>query len=392
MVGGVRLDFPLDQEIKRKRFLMLSATAVFAVLLLLLYVLGSVLITVLFSALIAYVLLPLTNVIVRVMPWRESHPELSRGIAVGLIFVVAASIFAGSMALVIPPTIEQSREFIDEFPTFFNSARTTIEGWIGDYTELVPDEVRAQIEQNLAGMGSVVIDAAWQVLPRTFGLVSGTFSLIIGLATMPLLIFYLVKDSREIGSGFMTPFPHALRPYLLDIAKIADTTLGGYLRGQLILALAIGIAVTVGLVAMGVPFAFLLGVVAGLTALIPIVGPLIGAAVAILVTLATAPEKLLWVAGLYLFVQLVENTLLAPRVQANVLNLHPIVVILVIILGGHFFGIWGIVLGAPLVSMARDIVRYVTDEWDRPMNEPNLTEDGGSDVVHEDPAAEPTSD
>ena len=325
---------------------MLSAAAVFAVLLLLIYMLGSVLITVLFSALIAYVLLPLTNVIVRVMPWSESRPELSRGIAVGFIFLVAAGIFAGSLALVIPPTIEQSREFIDEFPTFFNSARATIEGWIGEYRELVPEDVRAQIEQDLAGMGSVVVDAAWQVLPRTFGLVSGTFSLVIGLATMPMLIFYLVKDSREIGSSLLTPFPKAMRPYLLDIAKIAEKTLGGYLRGQLILALAIGIAVTAGLVAMGVPFAFLLGVVAGLTALIPIVGPFIGAAVAILVTLATAPEKLIWVSLLYLGVQLVENTLLAPRIQANALNLHPIAVIFVIIVGGHFFGVWGIIFGS----------------------------------------------
>ncbi len=361
---------------------MLSAAAVFAVLLFLIYMLGSVLITVLFSALIAYVLLPLTNVIVRVMPWRESRPELSRGIAVGFIFVVAAGIFAGSLALVIPPTIEQSREFIDEFPTFFNSARATIEGWIGEYRELVPEDVRAQIEQDLAGMGSVVVDAAWQVLPRTFGLVSGTFSLVIGLATMPMLIFYLVKDSREIGSSLLTPFPKAVRPYLLDIAKIAENTLGGYLRGQLILALAIGIAVTAGLVAMGVPFAFLLGVVAGLTALIPIVGPFIGAAVAILVTLATAPEKLVWVGLLYLGVQLVENTLLAPRIQANALNLHPIAVIFVIIVGGHFFGIWGIVLGPPLVSMVKDIVRYLADGWNDPIRSKELesddeTEDGG---------------
>ena len=320
---------------------MLSAAAVFAVLLLVIYMLGSVLITVLFSALIAYALLPLTNVIVRVMPWRENRPELSRGIAIGLIFVIAAGIFVGSMALVIPPTIEQSREFIDEFPTFFNSARATIERWMGEYTELVPDEIRAQIEQNLADMGGVVVNAAWQVLPRTFGLVSGTFSLIIGLATMPMLIFYLVKDSREIESSLLTPFPKALRPYLLDIAKIAEKTLGGYLRGQLILALVIGIAVTIGLIALDVPFAFLLGVLAGTTALIPIIGAFIGAVVAILVTLATAPEKLVWVVALYLGVQLVENTLLAPRIQADALNLHPIAVIFVIIVGGHFFGVWG---------------------------------------------------
>lgn len=358
---------------------MLSAAAVFAALLLLIYALGSVLITVLFSALIAYALLPLTNVILPVMPWQESRPELSRGIAVGLIFVVAASIFAGFMALVIPPTIEQSQEFIEELPTLFNSARATIEGWIGEYRDLIPEDVRVQIEQNAADMGAIVVNATWQALPRTFSLVSGTFSLIIGLATTPMLIFYLVKDSHEIGSGLLKPFPQAVRPYLLAIAKIVERTLGGYLRGQLILALAIGIAVTVGLVALGVPYAFLLGVVAGLTALIPIVGAFIGAAVAILVVLAVAPEKLLWVGLLYLGVQLVENTLLAPRIQADALNLHPIAVIFVIILGGHFFGIWGIIFGPPLVSMIKDIVKYLAHEWDLPPSIPNGINEGASD-------------
>ena len=373
----------MNQELKRKRFLMLSAVAVFVVALLVLYVLRTTLITVLFSALIAYVLIPLTTLIVRPMPWRESRPGLSRGIAVGLIFAVSVGIFIGSMAIVIPPTIEQGEKFIEEFPTFFNAARGTIEEWIGDHRELVSDDLRAQIEEILANMGRIVVEAAWGVLPRTLGIISSTFALVIGFATMPLLIFYMAKDSRQIGSALPAPFPKAMRTYLVDLAKIADRTIGGYLRGQLILALTIGIAVTVGLLAMGVPFAFLLGVVAALTALIPIVGPFIGAAAAILVTLATAPEKLLWVAGLYLFVQLVENTFLAPRVQANVLNLHPIVVILVIILGGHFFGIWGIVFGAPLVSMGKDVVRYLADEWDRPPNILNPTdgaEENTSDI------------
>ena len=258
----------------------------------------------------------------------------------------------------------------------------TVEGWVGEYADLVPDDVRSQIEENLADLGGVVVNAAWDVLPNAFGFVSGTFALVIGLATMPMLIFYMVKDSSEIGSTMLAPFPKPLKPYLADLAKIADRTMGGYLRGQLILTSTIGILVTIGLVAMGVPFAFLLGVVAGATALIPIVGPFIGGAVALLVTLATAPEKLVWVLALYVVVQLAENTLLAPRVQASALNIHPIVVILVIIVGGHFFGIWGIIFGAPLVSMGRDVVRYVADGWNNPVRSEELdldveTEDGG---------------
>lgn len=377
-----------DREIKRKRFLMLTAAVLLVAAVVLMYLLRSILITVMFSALIAYVLLPLRNVVTRPMPWRESRPGLSRGIAVGLIFVLAIGILVGSIAVVIPPTIEQGEKLINDLPTIFNSARATIEGWVGDYTELVPAEIRAEIEANVANMGGIVFDAVWQVLPRTFGLVSGTFALIIGLATMPVLIFYMTKDSGDIGSAILTPFPRALRPYLVDVGKIVDRTIGGYLRGQFILALIVAGAATIGLLALGVPFAALLGVVAGLTALIPIVGPFIGGAVAILVTLATAPDRVLWVAILYLGVQLAENTLLAPRVQSHALNLHPVVVIIVIIVGGHFFGIWGIIFGPPLVSMGRDVVRYLTHEWDRPPNDQGHEVEGETNEVDELAASE----
>ncbi len=353
-----------DREIRRKRFLMLTAAAMLFATVVLMYLLRSVLITVVFSALIAYVLLPLRDVIARPMPWRERRPGLSRGIAVVLIFLVAMGAVIGAVAVVIPPTIEQGEKLVDDLPTIINSARVTIERWVGDYTELVPTEIRTQIETSLANMGGIVFNAVWQVLPRTFGLVSGTFALIIGLGTMPVLIFYMTRDSGKIGSSVLAPFPRALRPYLVDMGKIVNRTAGGYLRGQFILALIVGGAATVGLLALGVPFAALLGVVAGATALIPIVGPFIGGAVAILVTLATAPDKLLWVAILYLGVQLAENTLIAPRVQSAALNLHPVAVIIVIIVGGQFFGIWGVIFGPPLVSMFRDVVRYVADEWD----------------------------
>ena len=361
------------QELKRKRFHMISATAIIVAALVIIYLLGSVLLTVLFSGLIAYVLLPLAQSLVKLMPWRESRPELSRTIAVAIIFVVAAGIAAGLLAIAIPPTVRQSQEFIDEFPTFFASARVTVEGWIGEYSERVPQEVKSRIEDYLARMGSVLGESAFQILPKTVGFIVGSISVIIGLATMPLLIFYFTKDSRQIGSYLMLPFPQVLRPYFSDMARIADRTLGGYLRGQLALGIIVGVAVTIGLVAMGIPFAAVLGVVAGASELVPILGPWIGAAAGLLVTLAIAPEKILWVGLLYLGVQLVENVLLVPRVQAETLKIHPVAVVIAIIVGSHFFGFWGIILGPPLLSLSKDIVKYLTHEWDEPPSEANAT-------------------
>ena len=86
-------------------------------------------------------------------------------------------------------------------------------------------------------------------------------------------------------------------------------------------------------------------------------------AAGILVTLATEPDKVLWVLAFYVVIQLVENTLLAPRIQAKTLNMHPIAVILVFVLGSYFFGLWGVILGPPLVAMGRDIIIYFRQQW-----------------------------
>ncbi len=364
----------------RNRWLVLATAAVVVVTLAVVYFLGTALLTLGISAVIAYVLLPVARLLERGMPWRRRRPDLSRGIAIGIIFLVALGIFGGILAAVIPPTIEQSREFIEDFPQFFSDARETVEGWVARYEHLIPPEARDLAEEALAQAGNILAGAAKTLLSRTWGVVSGSFALFLGIATAPVLIFYMMKDSGQVKSALCAPFPAALRGHLQEILDIADRTLGGYIRGQLTLGLIVGVIVTVGLLLLGVPFAFILGIVAGLTELIPIIGPWIGGAAGVLVTLATAPEKVLWVVLLYLVVQLLENTLLVPRVQGNTLKLHPIAVIMVITIGSQYFGLWGVILGPPLVAMGRGIILYLVNEW----QSPRTPADAGYDVEAEE--------
>ena len=357
----------MTPDMKRKRFLLLAAATVVVVTLALLYLLGTVLLVLGISAAIAYVLLPVAHLLERVMPWRNRRPGLSRGISVGIIFLFALGVFVGVAILVIPPTIHQSQQFVEEFPGFFRHARMTVEGWVAHYADLIPVEMRVQAEEILSDAGDIVRHAAWNIAKQTLGVVSGSFAFFLAIATAPLLIFYLMKDSGPIKSSLYAPFPSTLRPYLREILDISDRTLGRYIRGQLTLGLIVGVIVAVGLLLLGVPFAVILGIVAGATELIPIIGPWIGGATGVLVTLATAPDKILYVILLYLIVQLLENTLLVPRIQANTLKMHPISVILVITIGSHYFGLWGVILGPPLVAMGRDLVVYFAREWNRPM-------------------------
>ena len=353
----------MEQSLKRKRYLLLGTAAIVLVVLAVLYLLGSVLLILGISAVIAYVLLPVAKLMERGMPWRQNRPGLVRGTSVGIIFLVGIGVFVGLIIAVVPPTIEQGQGFIESFPSFLNNARITIEGWVAQYADLVPADLRKQAEDALAGAGGIVGEAAWNVVKQTLGIITGSFAFILGLATAPVLIFYLMKDSSPIRESLHAPFPTAIRPYLRDILDIADRTLGGYIRGQLTLGVIVGVIVAVGLLIIGVPFAVLLGIVAGITELVPIIGPWIGGAVGVLVTLATEPDKVLWVILLYLIVQLLENTLLVPRIQADTLNMHPIAVILVITIGSQYFGLWGVILGPPLVALAKDVIIYLVKQW-----------------------------
>lgn len=381
----------MQPSLKRKRYLLLGTAAILVAAVAILYFLGTVLLTLGISALIAYVLLPVAKLMERGMPWRRNRPGLARGISVGIIFLIGIGIFVGLIIAVVPPTLEQGERFIDSFPAFLNNARVTIEGWVARYADVVPGDMRDQLEEALAAAGGIIGAAAWNVAKQTLGIIVGSFSFILGLAVAPVLIFYLMKDSSPIRESLHAPFPTAVRPYLRDVLDIADRTLGGYIRGQLTLGVIVGVIVAVGLLLLGVPFAILLGIVAGLTELVPIIGPWIGGAVGVLVTLATEPDKVLWVILLYLIVQLLENTLLVPRIQADTLNMHPIAVILVITIGSQYFGLWGVILGPPLVALAKDVIIYLVKEWNEaPVAEGELsaTDDDTSGTPEEGIAEE----
>lgn len=363
---------------------MLLATAAAAIIVLIvLYLLGSVLLTIGLSAVIAYTLLPVVKLLEQGMPWRGRYPELSRVVAILIVFIAGIVAVAGVLMSVIPPMLREAGLFIDEFPRFFNSARLTVESWIAVYSDRIPEDLKQGVEEQVAGLGNVLIGVAWTAVQKTVGLISGTFSLIVGLATLPILVFYLMKDSGSINSAAVAPFPGAMHAHLRAMLDIMDRTLGSYIRGQLTLGLVVGVIVAVALLLLGVPYAIFLGIVAGITELIPIIGPWIGGAIGVLVTLATEPQKAPWVILLYLVIQLAENALLVPRIQGNALKMHPIAVIVVIIVASQYFGIWGIILGPPLVAMVKDMLVYFVQEWNSPADQEDLAEEAKEDELLE---------
>ena len=138
-----------------------------------------------------------------------------------------------------------------------------------------------------------------------------------------------------------------------------DNVLGRYIRAQLLLGLVVATLVFTGLTILGIKLAPALAIIAGVTELIPTVGPWIGGAVGVIVTLAVAPDKVFWVVVVYLSVQMLENMLLVPRIQGGLLRINPGILIFLLVLGAYLAGIWGMLLVAPLTATIVEIYKYV---------------------------------
>ena len=348
-----------------RRSLLISG-AIIIILLFIIYRLAGVLFPFAIGGVLAYMLFPIVRVLERVMPWQERRPTLSRVIAIAIVIAVALGIIAGSLVLIIPQIVNEATQFISNLPEIFQDARATVEQLNREYTERIPEEIKQNIEEGLAEAGNILLGAIQDAFLRVAGFITNAFSLVIGLSIIPIFLFYLLKDQKSLSDGIYTPVPVAIRPHLRNVASIINQIIGSYIRGQLLLGVVVGTLTALGLFLLGIPFQVLLGIVAGITELMPIIGPWIGGAVGVLVTLATAPEKVVWVILLYLGIQVLENSFLVPRIQGNALDLHPIAMMVVIVIGSYLFGLWGVILGPLVAAVTKEVIKYFVAQWNLP--------------------------
>ncbi len=345
----------------RKRLVLVVASIV--VVFLLLYVARGALFPFIIGGVLAYVLFPAVKGLEKIMPWRHRHPDAARIVAIATIYITALAILIGLLALIIPPAVRQSTSLIENLPTIYTEAREAVEELVERFAEDIPDDVRQKAEEILADLGDILLSVAQSTLAKTLQTVANTFSFIIGLAIVPVLLFYLLKDGERLVESSLSVFPKNAKGHAREVVRIVNESLGAYIRAQLLLMLFVGLIVGVGLMLLDIEFAVLLGLVAGFTEAIPVVGPIIGAVPGIIVTLATDPEKIVWVLALYLGTQLVENSLLVPRIQGNAVHMHPIVIMGLLIVASETFGVVGVVAAVPAASVAREVFKYFYGVW-----------------------------
>jgi predicted PurR-regulated permease PerM len=308
---------------------------------------------------LAYLLLPLVNWLDRHMPARLSAWRVARPLAILVTYLLLIALFAGIIAFFVPLVIEQVEVLIENWPQLAGRVEDWGERGLGWYTNNVPEDWKTTIETNLKGLADEAIAAIQAGLVATVRTVSSTISFVIGLVVIPFWLFYILHDENQVKAGVVQALPERLQADVQCVSSLIDDVLSAYIRGQLLLCLFVGGMATVALLLIDVPFALVLGLIAGIFEALPYVGPILGAIPALLVAVLSNPASAIWVAVAFFAIQQVENLILVPRIAGESVKLHPAMVMVVLVVGNELAGFLGMLVAVPVTAIIRDVFKYL---------------------------------
>ena len=349
--------------ITRRRLALVVSLVVVVLLLTLMWQLVSVLVPYALSAIVAFLVMPLVNASAARLPGHRSRPRVVRAVTAGLATLLVIVVVVAVVAAALFRLVEGTSALAEPVPAMAREIELTLNAIEKAYRERVPPEVQANIDPRLEAGGAAIISAISNSALQVLGILRSGLSLVIALAGAPIILFYVLYDPPGIGRGIRQLLPGPLREDLCNIGGLAGSVVIAYIRTQLLMALMVGVVIGLVLWALGVPAAVVLAAAAGMGELIPVVGPILGFAVAAIVVLVTNPTLLPVVAVVYLAVQLLQNALVTPRIQGQATGLHPLAVMFSLAALGAVWGFWGVLIAVPFAAAAYRVSTYSRVAW-----------------------------
>ncbi len=314
------------------------------------------------AVVLIYVLNPIVN-------WLQRR-RVPRLLGTAIAFVVGAAVLVLVGFLVVPSLSEQASELGSNLPTLYADSVVQVQDLVGQLGFEVDlwsyEEVQDWINdpENQDAFLSVAFD-------RLGAVTSGIFEAVLVLFLAPVVAFYLLMELTRIREQTTALLPPDHREEILFVSRRLGAAVGGFLRGQVFVALIVGMLMSFGFWLIGLNFWLIIGMIAGFLNIIPFVGPWVGGALGVTVGLLTGDvTTAAWAAVVALAVQQIDNNFVSPTVLRATVRLHPAAVVLVLVLGGAIGGLWGVLLAVPLTAALKIVAghlwrtRILGESWD----------------------------
>ena len=294
--------------------------------------------------------------------WFEKRGR-SRVTGVVVIIILLVLAVTGLVLYIVPAMGDQIQRVEEKLPQYTERLESQVRPWLDRLQARYPEAVenlrvravewaRENLPKLASGLG--------KVLKGTFDGLLGFVLFLLNLIFVPVFAFYLLVDLPKVKSAAADLVPKPYKEVVFARLREVNEAIGSFLRGQLTIATILAVINAVGLSLIGVPLGLLIGVVAGLANMIPYMALIVGLTPALLLCWAEHQSvvRLILVVAVFSGAQMLEGTVLSPRILSKSVNLHPVWVLLAIIAGGSLFGFFGMLLAVPVAAAIQVFVRH----------------------------------
>ncbi|ACL69331.1 AI-2E family transporter [Halothermothrix orenii] len=285
--------------------------------------------------------------------------NISRITALYILILVVLILFISISIFILPIFIRELEELTVTLPKYVNSLEKYVEYVNREYRRIhLPEVIKEVIDQALAKLENFILNFIENLTTS----VINSLTYIVSLFISPIITYYILKDYEEIQSSFLNIVPKKYRKPVLKSGREISKIFVGFLRGQIWVSIIVGVFSTLGLMLFKVKFYLLLGILAGITNMIPYFGPVIGAIPAVMIAFLSSPVKAFGVIILFSLIQQVESSIIGPKIFSNRVGLHPLTIIFVLLAGADIFDGWGLIFAVPVAGSLKVIFKIFIEQ------------------------------
>jgi len=334
--------------------------AAIALVLALLWLLKSALTPLAVAFVFAYFLDPLID--------RFEARRIPRPVAISILFAISGAIALLTAFFLVPKLYQEIAILAERLPRYLNSALSAIspriESWFGIS---IPSSVREGLDSLRSGGISLPLESLRNMIERAVHSVTGTLGSLIALLVVPVIAYYALAEFDKIKTWFLELVPVQYQQSVQSKMSMINDLVAGFIRGQLIVAVLLGILYAIGFSIIGIDMAIGIGLIAGMLGIIPYVGSAVALALAAgLCVLKFGIEMHLFlVVGWYALVQTLDGLVLTPRIVGQSVGIHPVAVIVGLLIGADLLGFLGLIVAVPITAIVQVFVKELLETYRR---------------------------
>ncbi|EEW38233.1 AI-2E family transporter [Granulicatella adiacens ATCC 49175] len=287
------------------------------------------------------------------------NKKVPKGIAILLVMVGVIVIFIMIITSLVPIIQKQLLDLVSQLPYYYQIISEQVEKFMQtgffetiqeqfnkintDFIQSITERLNGILNFTFSGIGSVV------------GIIG---DIVITIMTMPVILYYLLKDGNKVIPFVTRMFPTRSQHKISVMLNEMNQQVSSYIRGQITVAICVGFTYIIGYTLIGLPYGVTIGMIAGLLTIIPYLGSIIGLTPALIIGFVTNPTLALHVFLVFVIEQLIESRVLQPLILGSSLKMHPVTILIILLAAGKMFGLVGLLIAVPVYAVVKVFITH----------------------------------